>query len=243
MELKVISTGSKGNAYLLENEQEALLIECGVRGKTIMQALNFNLTKVVGCIITHEHQDHCKGIHEVMQAGMDVWATAGTHKDLETADHHRAGTLEKGVVYSFGNFKVKPFDVRHDAADPVGFLINHPETGNVLFLTDTYYCPYTFRNLHNIIIEANYSHEVMRVRLEDKEFLRNRVMESHMSLDTCIDFLKANDLSQVNNIVLIHLSDGNSDERLFRTEVEKATGKTVTVSDNGLVMEFNKTPF
>ncbi|TDO67859.1 hypothetical protein EV143_1261, partial [Flavobacterium chryseum] len=30
MKLKVISTGSIGNAYILETENEALLIECGV---------------------------------------------------------------------------------------------------------------------------------------------------------------------------------------------------------------------
>jgi hypothetical protein len=64
-----------------------------------------------------------------------------------------------------------------------------------------------------------------------------------MSLDTCIGFLRKNDLSKVNNIVLIHLSDGNSDEKLFKSEVENATGKTVTVADNGTVIQFKKTPF
>lgn len=243
MELKVIGTGSKGNAYLLENGQEALLLECGVHVKHIKQALNFNLSKLVGCVLTHEHGDHAKSIKEVMSAGVNVWATEGTHEALGTTMKHRAAMFVKGATYQLGNFKIKAFDVRHDAKDPCGFLINHPETGNVLFLTDTYYCPYTFRNLHNIIIEANYSHEVIRVSLEDKEFLKNRVMESHMSLDTCIDFLKANDLSKVNNVVLIHLSDGNSDEKLFRSEVTAATGKNVTVADNGLVMNLNKTPF
>jgi len=43
--------------------------------------------------------------------------------------------------------------------------------------------------------------------------------------------------------VLIHLSDGNSDEEMFKREVEDATGKTVTVASNGLVMDLNKTPF
>lgn len=242
MNLTVIGTGSKGNAYLLENEQEALLIECGVNIKAIKQALKFNLNKVVGCLVTHEHGDHTKSIKEVMAAGINVYATVGTHQALGTFGKHRATGLYVKEI-KLGNFKVMPFDVQHDAAEPCGFLINHKETGNILFLTDTMYCAYTFKNLHNIIIEANYSHEVIRVKLNEMEFLKNRVMESHMSLDTCIEFLKANDLSQVNNIVLIHLSDGNSDEKLFRTEVTKATGKTVTVADNGLQMELNKTPF
>jgi hypothetical protein len=64
-----------------------------------------------------------------------------------------------------------------------------------------------------------------------------------MSLDTCIKTLKANDLSLVNNIVLIHLSDSNSNEIEFKKEVKQATGKTVTVANNGISIDFNKTPF
>lgn len=248
MNLKVIGTGSKGNAYLLENEEEALLIECGVNIKAIKQALNFNLRKLVGCIVTHEHGDHAKYIKELMAAGVQVYSNRGTFEALGIPAgfdkcHHRVNPLHGIDDFKIGGFKIMSFDVRHDAAEPCGFLINHHETGNTLFLTDTIYSPYRFRNLHNIIIEANYSHKVIRVKLQDMEFLKNRVMESHMSLDECINFLNANDLSKVNNIVLIHLSDGNSDEKLFKDEVTKATGKTVTVADNGLQMNLNKTPF
>lgn len=241
MQLKVIGTGSKGNCYLLESEEETLIIECGVNIKFIKQALHFNLSKVAGSIITHEHGDHAKSIKELVRLGIDCYATAGTFQGLKSS---RAKVITPLTEFTVGSFKILPFDVRHDANEPVGFLIKHNDCGNVLFLTDTFYCPYTFKNMHNIIIEANYSHKVIREKLGgDMEFLKNRIMESHMSLDTAIGFLKDNDLSQVNNIVLIHLSDGNSDEKLFRTEVQKATGKTVTVADNGLVMNLDKTPF
>jgi phosphoribosyl 1,2-cyclic phosphodiesterase len=243
MKLTVVGTGSSGNCYILENDKESLLIECGVNIKAIKQALRFSLTKLVGALVTHEHQDHCKSIKEVMASGVNVWATKGTHEACGTIRNHRALAMCLGESYKVGGFKVMSFKTEHDAAEPCGFLINHPDTGNVLFLTDTMYSPFTFRNLHNIIIEANYSHEVIRVQLSEKEFLKNRVMQSHMSLDTCIGFLRKNDLSKVNNIVLIHLSDGNSDEKLFKSEVENATGKTVTVADNGTVIQFKKTPF
>jgi phosphoribosyl 1,2-cyclic phosphodiesterase len=242
MQLKVISTGSVGNCYVLENEHEALLIEVGVQLKKIKQALNFNLSKVKGALCSHSHGDHAKSINEVMQSGINVWSSEATHAACGTTMHHRACMMKENEIYQIGGFKIKPFEVKHDVPC-FGFLINHEECGTTLFMTDTYYSPYTFRNLHNIIIEANYSHEVIRVKLNEMEFLKNRVMQSHMSLDTCIEFLKKNDLSKVNNIVLIHLSDGNSDEVLFREEVTKATGKTVTVADNGLSMNLNKTPF
>lgn len=243
MNLKVIGTGSKGNAYLLENENEALLIECGVNIREIKRTLNFNLSKVVGCILTHEHGDHAKSIKDVISAGINVYATGGTHAACNTIPKHRAIIINDESNYHIGNYKIKAFGVKHDASEPCGFLINHPETGNVLFLTDTFYCPYTFKNLNNIIVEANFSNKLIREKLSDMEFLKNRILTSHMSLETCIGFLHANDLRAINNIVLIHLSDGNSDEKYFKAEVENATGKTVSVASNGMNIELNKTPF
>ena len=64
-----------------------------------------------------------------------------------------------------------------------------------------------------------------------------------MSYDTCKETLLANDLSIVNNIVLIHLSDNNSDAEMFRKGIEEATGKTTFVAKKELKIEFNKTPF
>src|SRR5690606_10568295 len=131
-------------------------------------------------------------------------------------------------------FYVMAFDVEHDAAAPLGYLIHHPECGNVLFLTDSYYCKYKFKNLNNIIIEANYCKSIVDARMRDgdtQKVLRDRVLESHMSIQTCKELLMSNDLSKVNNIILIHLSDGNSDAKRFKTEVQECTGKTVYVSE------------
>ena len=244
MKLQVIGTGSKGNCYLLESENETLIIECGVGLKGIKQSLKYNLSKVAGCLVTHEHKDHSKSIKEVLDAGIPVYATKGTHLASGTIKHHRAEILETDNKSLFiGSFKIMAFDVKHDASDPCGFLIEHGECGKVLFITDTFYCPYTFSGLNNIIIEANYSRKILGEKLYAMEFLKNRILKSHMSLETCISFLNANDLSAVNNIVLIHLSDNNSNEQEFKTQTQNATGKNVLVASNGMTIPFNKTPF
>lgn len=246
MKLKVINSNSSGNAYLLENDKEALLIECGVNFDKIKQALQFNLNKVVGCLVTHEHGDHSKSMLQVLAAGINVYATNGTFTAIGLIDHHRANIISSGKQFTIGGFMVMPFDVKHDVTEPVGFLIYHPECGKVLFLTDSYYCEYTFAGLNNIIIEANYSHEILKQRVKDglnPKFLGDRVITSHMSIDTCKKMLGANDMSQVQNIVLIHLSDSNSDEKKFKYEVEQQTGKQVHVAVSGLTIDFNKQPF
>lgn len=236
-----------GNAYVLESESgETLLIECGVRFELIKKELSFRLNRVSGCILTHNHGDHSKSIKDALSAGINVWASKGTHEACGTDKHHRSRITANGHKFQVGSFKVLSFDVKHDVKEPLGFLINHEECGNVLFLTDSYYCEYTFRNLNNIIIEANYCQTILDDRLArgtNPKFLRDRVIESHMSLDTCKKTLSANDLSRVNNIVLIHLSDGNSDAKRFQREVQEQTGKVVHVAHKNQIIPFNKTPF
>ncbi|MEX6691225.1 MBL fold metallo-hydrolase [Danxiaibacter flavus] len=246
MKLKIIGSSSAGNCYILENDKEALIIEAGVRFEKIKKALNFQLSKVAGCLLTHEHGDHAKGVNEVMAAGIDVYSAPGTFEVLKI-NNHRAKKLTVGQVFSVGSFKVIAFDVNHDVRQPVGFIINHEETGNVLFLTDTYYVSNKFKNIHNILIEANYCLDIIRRKVDEgrlKDFLKDRVIQSHMSIDTCRNTLLANDLSKVNNIVLIHLSDSNSNAAEFQQKISRATGKTVHIADAGIVIEnFNKTPF
>lgn len=252
MDLRILGSDSGGNCYILENDQEKLIIECGVNIDVIKRGLGFNLNPVVGCIMTHNHGDHSKSAQGLMKMGVKVYATKGTHDALGTTSHHRAVILpiekeqEYGEVVHIGSFRVIPFTVIHDVPHPVGFLINHPECGTVLFVTDTIYVKQRFRNLNNIIVEANFCQKILDQRLqkgENPQFLRDRIFKSHMSLATCKELLLANDLSKVNNIVLIHLSDRNSDAARFQREISEITGKNVHVAKEGMVLPFNKTPF
>ena len=66
MQFIAINSNSNGNAYILQSSTgEALIVECGVRFEKIKEALGFNLSAVSGCLVTHEHQDHCKAVKEV----------------------------------------------------------------------------------------------------------------------------------------------------------------------------------
>lgn len=229
----------------MQNDSEALLIEAGCHFSKTKEALKFNLRKVVGCIITHEHGDHAKFADLVAKAGINVYSHELTLKAMK-ATGHRYKSIESMKPLRIGNFTIMPFDVKHDASAPLGFLIHHPETGTVLFLTDTMYSPYTFHGLNNIIVEANYSTDIIKQKCDEQLlpiFLRDRVIKSHLSFENCSKLLQANDLTKVNNIVLIHLSDGNSDESFFKDETERITGKNVTVARAGIVLDFNKTPF
>jgi phosphoribosyl 1,2-cyclic phosphodiesterase len=248
MKLRVLGSGSSGNCYLLENQNECLIIEAGINVKQLKIALNFDLQKVVGCIITHEHGDHAKQVQKVQSLGINCFMSKGTASKTDTTTIHNARThiVQHGQSFQLGRFLIKPFDIRHDAVEPFGFLIYHPDCGKVLFITDSKYSDYRFNGLNNIIIEANYSNEIINEKYTSKNnllFLKNRILDSHLSIENCVDLLKSNDLSHVNNIILIHLSDNNSNEVDFVKQIEDLTAKTVLSASRGMEIPFGKSPF
>lgn len=248
MILKVINSGSTGNCYLFIGAKETLIVEIGVKFADVKKELNFDLSKVVGALVTHEHLDHCKGVKDATASGVNIYTSFGTAECLRKmgAQPHRLHAKDHKKPFFIGEFKVMPFDVQHDAADPCGWLIEHPEMGKVLFITDTYYISYTFKGLNHVMIEANYSWDIINQKIMDGKlqgFIRDRVINSHMSLETCLRTLAANDLTGVENIVLLHLSDSNSCATTFQKEVTEKTGKTVNIAMPGLRLSMCKDPF
>ncbi|MFV0470014.1 MAG: MBL fold metallo-hydrolase, partial [Dysgonomonas sp.] len=206
------------------------------------KAIDFDIKSVAGILLTHSHGDHSKGIKDAISNGMNVYCSLATSDEIGLKGNNRIIEIKDQHLFEIHDYKVYAFEVKHDVKC-YGFLINHAESGTICFITDTYYVPYKFNSLNHIIIEANYSNEIVDAKLSDKKFLRDRVLQSHMEIGTTKEFLKANDLKEVSNIILIHLSDSNSDETKFKKEVEILTQKRVTVANKGLKMSLNREPF
>lgn len=238
MRLIVLGSSSKGNCYLLAGRSEVLIIEAGVKFASVKKALGYDLRKVAGCLVSHQHADHAKYIQDIVECGIptlalkDVWQAKGIRDS-------RAVECNSCALYTFGGFRVKAFPVCHDVPC-VGFFIEHAECGRIVFITDTRSCDYDFPGLRTVMIEANYSHECL-TRSMDKGITNPsqgvRTMETHMSLSGCEEWLRSQDLSGVETVVLLHLSDKNSDERQFVSRIEGATGKCVYAANQGMEIE------
>lgn len=236
MKLKVLASGSKGNCYILQGEKETLLLECGIHWKEILKGLNFNISNVIGCLISHEHKDHSKAIRDVMGNGIDVYTSCGTMNALGDGLGYRWHPLESERLVKIGQFWVLPFKIEHDAAEPLGFLIEHSEIGKLLFITDSYYCKYRFTGIRHIMIECNYSSDILKKNIDEGvvlSMLAKRLLKSHFSLENVKEFLMASDLRKVSEIILIHLSDTNSNTELFKREIQRTTGKPVYFANKG----------
>ena len=245
MILKVLGSSSKGNCYLLTNGKESLIIEAGINIKEVKKALYFNLRSVQGCLITHEHGDHSKYAQKFLDSGINLYSSKGTFKALNLS-HHRLKTVMKNKRYKIGGFDIVPFGVNHDCNDPLGYLIRHKDLGILLFATDTYYLNNQFPGVNHILIECNYSLPILESNVEN-ELLhfkqKERVIKSHFGLDNVKEFLKVNDLSRTYNIVLIHLSDRNSNEEEFIKDISSLVNIQTYAAKEGLKIELLDGPF
>ena len=232
IEIFPLASGSRGNCYRVNDGSTPLLLEAGIQFKEIQKQLNFRVSELAGCIISHEHKDHSKAVPDMMKAGVNCYMSQGTVEALDVTGH-RLHIIQARQQFQLGTWTILPFETQHDAAEPLGFLLANRDGEKLLYATDTYYIMYRFRGLTHIAVECNYSMDILRANIEAGLVpveLKNRIIQSHFSLENVKGFLKANDLSQVREIWLLHMSDGNSDAERFKREIQELTGKMVFVA-------------
>lgn len=232
MDIHPIASSSAGNAFLVRHESgKTMLLDAGLTLKQLRVALGFRTSDLEAVLVTHSHQDHARGVPELLKAGITCAMRIETAEELGVASHHRVRILapvepeSPRSPYLFGPWAVVPFDVKHDVPN-LGFVLVTPRH-RLLYLTDSPYTRFRFESLTHVIVEANYSMEILTQRVINGELnglLAARIVRAHMGLERAIDLLKANDLSKVTEIWLSHLSDSNSDAAAFQEAVERATG-------------------
>ena len=232
IEIIPLASGSQGNCYRIDDGSTPLLLECGIPYKEIQKGLVFTVSEIVGVLVSHEHQDHCKALKDIMKAGIDCYISAGTAEALGLFGH-RINIIKARQQFRIGTWTILPFETQHDAAEPLGFLLANQYGEKLLYATDTFYIRYRFQGLTHIAVECNYSLDILRANVEAglvEPAQKNRIIQSHFSLENVKEFLKANDLSRIHEIWLLHLSNDNSDAERFKREIQELTGKMVFIA-------------
>ena len=164
MHLKCLGSSSAGNCYLLENETECLMIECGIPIKEVKKAMNFNIRKIVGCITTHRHNDHIGHLEDVLKCGIPIYTNDETVEAVEVIYGELLHGVPEKRPFTLGNFKITPFYVPHDDTPCFAYQICHEEIGKLLFPHRFEYYKYIFKDINQIMIEANYSKDIIKSR-------------------------------------------------------------------------------
>lgn len=230
MKIKPIKSSSRGNAYQISDGQTTILIECGVSLKVLRSSVD--LSRVDACLITHEHRDHAASAMQLAEKMIPIYASRGTLSALSIG--FMGQVVEPLKVVNVGTFEVIGFPTKHDASEPMGFYIRSSAVPKerLLFATDTYYIHHQFGAIDYLMIECNYSEEILLNNLAKSCVSltqAKRLRESHFELENVKSFIKKMDKSRLKRIYLMHLSNKNSNEFVFKNEIQKIAGIPVIV--------------
>ena len=213
MFVRCIGTGSSGNCYTLyDNDRKILLLDLGLARKEILKGIDFNVSDVVGAVVSHGHGDHAKSVKDFENMGIPVF---------KPFDETKACPLK----IRYGSFGVQAFKVPHDGVPCYGFYIT-VDGHRILYATDYLHLPVSFRTkrLTNMIVECNYQKEYLNK--ESPKY--DHQIKGHCSLETLIEkVIKENMTSDLRTIVLCHLSSDSADPYECLAEVQKIVGDGV----------------
>lgn len=223
MEITAIASSSTANCCALEHNGSRLILEAGVPFKNLSKALGGEASSAVGCLITHEHGDHAKYVESYIKNGIDCYMSNGTANALNIPD--KAKVPLKKTWFKIGGWHIYMFPSKHDAAEPVGYIVQKNEN-RIMFLTDTRIIPSIIDGLTHLIIECNYCDDIIQ---KSTAYHANRAYVEHLGLEQVKDYLSEIDLSQLQEVVLIHLSSEHSDEKRMISEIQEIVGSAVCV--------------
>lgn len=192
---EVISTGSKGNAVVLEN---TVLIDCGVPFRDIAHVAKG--LKLV--LLTHIHSDHFNPStvrrlateRPALRFGCGRWLAQDLLK-CGTAPGN-VDILSPRVSYGYGICNVIPVTLRHNVPN-FGYKLHFPH-GKVFYATDTNDLNgISARDYDLYLIEANYTDEGIKQRIAAKKeageyAYEKHVLKNHLSKAKCDDFIYRN---------------------------------------------------
>ena len=139
MRVASLASGSKGNAYLVVQDGEALLIDCGIcfstlkaRVAALMLDGGMEKPRLCGVLLTHSHSDHTSGLKPLLSKhDVPIYANSMTAESAEFQEgiaRSAFACFENGQTFSVGPFEVRAFSVPHDTSDPVGYLVRGAAT-------------------------------------------------------------------------------------------------------------------
>lgn len=216
-------SGSSGNSIFVGSEKAKILIDAGLPGKKIDEALNSigqNPSEIDGIFITHEHIDHIKGVGVLSRkydipiyAPHDTWVAM--ENNIGKIKEHNIKVMDRRAMVSIKDIEIKSFVIPHDAAAPVGYTINlGKKQASVAtdFGTFTREIEDSIKDSDVILIESNYNPQMLDMGPYPYN-LKLRIKESygHLSNEDCgeaiVKILKSGLGKQ---IILGHLSNTNN---------------------------------
>lgn len=223
MRVCLLASGSKGNAVFVEAGQTRLLVDAGLSAREILRRLaeiGVDAADLDAILVTHEHADHIRGAGTLARK-LKIPALISYPTLREAGECFKKAQVvefESGHSFAFRDLLIDPFPITHDAADPVGFLIECGK-GRVGIATDlgiaTRLVTDKLQGCRALVLESNHDEEML-LNGPYPWHLKQRIKSRHGHLSNrdsaaLLDDIAHGDLA---GVLLAHLSEVNNDPQL-----------------------------
>lgn len=219
MRVCLLASGSKGNSLFIKCGSSRILIDAGLSGRELenrLARIGEDPAELDAILVTHEHRDHVTAVGPLARRyKLPVYVHPKTHAAMPSPGRlDQLAEFEVGDRFCLRDLEIAPFSITHDAAEPVGFLIDSPE-GRIGVATDlgiaTRLVADQLRQCRVLVLESNHDEEMLR----DGPYpwhLKQRIRSNHGHLSNTAagELLEGLLWNGMEAVFLAHLSETNN---------------------------------
>jgi phosphoribosyl 1,2-cyclic phosphodiesterase len=242
----LLGSSSSGNTTLVSNGATNILVDVGLSGRETVRRLReigLEPEDISAVVVSHEHGDHCRGVGPFVKSlDIPVFITDGALESskiiLDPGKHRRIVAGEPFDVYGI---EFTGFSVPHDAADPLGFIMEKDGIKVGIALDLGYFSNLVLERLKScdgVILESN--HDVRMLKAGPYPWaLKQRVLsrKGHLSNDSVAQFLQNDFDGKAAHVVLAHLSKQNNLPELALLSAQRALEARSAIARTPTIVE------
>lgn len=231
MKFALLASGSKGNCFVVRNEDTVIVIDCGSTLKHLKASfagLQLKREDIDAVLITHDHSDHIAQIRHF--APYHICSPVDI-EDICTAN------VTNRMPFSVGTLRITPLALSHDARNTCGYILENG-TEKLVYITDTGYVNENYlpliRSADYYVMESN--HDVgMLMQTRRPQYLKARIYgdQGHLCNEDCAEILARCISKNTKMIILAHISqEANTREKALQTAVNRLMQERDRISDD-----------
>ena len=225
--LTSLASGSKGNATLIHTLDSAILIDCGISRKKLLNKLDeLEISKdiIKAIFVTHEHSDHISGLR-VTSDSWNIPVYCNTETGMVLRSKGRAPEtmhfFQNGSTIDTAGFTIEPFSIPHDGVNTVAYLV-YRDGVKIGVATDFGFPSLTvqqkLKDCHAMLLECNHDVEMLQQCPKRPWKLKQRILSKHghLSNDHCLEMISNIHSDKLHSLILGHVSQDTNDYGLVK---------------------------
>lgn len=229
MQFHLLASGSRGNCFVLQQDEDIIVIDCGSTKKHLTHSfhrIGIDYENIKAVLLTHQHTDHI--------SQLKLFQSRPIFAPFLLAESYRQVDVIPYEDFMIGDFRILPIPLSHDSEITVGYVISSREE-KLVYITDTGYIRKQdhkwLRNADYYIFESNHDVELL-MKTRRPYLVKQRILSvaGHLSNEASAEILSEVIGERTREIVLAHISqEANTYEKAEAACRERLAEKSILI--------------